>query len=88
MAEAANPDVAIRLVHAVRDVKPLNAPCACCTDEALLRAEDEIDRIRKGIRVESVRVSSSTRSFTSTRPECWSRSEVTSQWVAGETPAT
>ena len=55
VTEAVNRNVPIRLVHAVPDIKPLNAP-ACCTDEALLRAEDEIRGLRTGVRVDSVRI--------------------------------
>jgi nucleotide-binding universal stress UspA family protein len=55
VTEAVTRTVPIRLVHVVPDVKPLNAS-ACCTDEALRRAQDEIDCMRTGIRVDSARI--------------------------------
>jgi nucleotide-binding universal stress UspA family protein len=56
VAEAAIRDVPIRLVHAVSHVSPLTAPVACCGDEVLLGAEDEVSDRGSTLRVESVRV--------------------------------
>jgi nucleotide-binding universal stress UspA family protein len=56
VAEAVNRDVPIRLVHAVPDTKQQTGSCACCNDEVLLRAEDEISDRGKPLRVESARI--------------------------------
>jgi nucleotide-binding universal stress UspA family protein len=56
VAEAVNRDIPLRLVHAVPDVKPQMAPPACCSDEVLLGAEDEIRGRAKALRFECARV--------------------------------